>query len=96
MFEYDLNIVQTELENMKNICDDIDSIFNDINSIGTQARQKWSGYAADSFKSKYNEMIVAFDSYKELLNSAIEYVKSTTENATNVEDINLGLVEDMF
>ncbi len=96
MFEYDLNIVQTELENMKNICDDIDSIFNDINSIGTQARQKWSGYAADSFKSKYNEMVVAFDSYKELLNSAIEYVKSTTENATNVEDINLGLVEDMF
>ena len=55
MFEYDLNIVQTELENMKNICDDIDSIFNDINSIGTQARQKWSGYAADSFKSKYND-----------------------------------------
>ena len=96
MFEYDLNIVQTELENMKNICDDIDSIFNDINSIGTQARQKWSGYAADLFKSKYNEMVVAFDSYKELLNSAIEYVKSTTENATNVEDINLGLVEDMF
>ena len=96
MFEYNLNVVQTELENMLTICNNIDSIFNDINSIGTQARQKWSGYAADSFKSKYNEMVTAFDSYKELLDSAIEYVKSTTENATNMEDINLDLVENMF
>ena len=96
MFEYNVSIIQTELENMQNICSDSSEILDDIKNVGLQIGGYWSGEAADSFKTKYAEMANAFDSFKETLESAIKYVNSTIENSTNIEETNLELVEEMF